>query len=259
MTTEDPLERHSRRPALQKLTSDLEETRADLMAGFGSRREVLAWMQRLSVRTLGELPDRWWKEMGVQFRGTPASGSERTLLAALLRDDVRERPIDPDDARELRERLFALSIRPAYHRAFRQLRADAGEYLDDDGDESQHYAARQRWVAMRPALDELERYQQKALEELIAGFDDRSAIVDWGNVAELATHGELPREFIARAYREESTASMLLSSDESDQHARELFAAYHLLPRMNAGVRDLAGRTTEQPDAEREDKEASYA
>jgi len=259
MTDQQPDTEHSRRPALAKLTSDLEDLRRDLRAGFSSRQAVIGWMQRLSVRTLGELPNRWYSELGDQFRGVPSTNGERTLLAALLDDANRTRAMDAATAEELRERLFALTIRPAYHRAFRQLRADAGEYLDDDGTESQHAAARQRWIAMRPALDELERYQQRAIATLLEGFDDRSEIIDWGNTVELATHGELPGEFVARCYREESTADMLTSPATSAKRGRELFAAYHLLPRFNAGVADLAGRTSEQPDAEKQERETPYA
>jgi len=239
----------SHRPALVKLTDDHDSLRADLLDGFHSRREVIEWMQHLAIRTLGELPDRWWEEVGSQFRGTPSSGEERTLLSGLLVDSKRTRNMSREDAKELRERLYALTIRPAFHRAFRQLRADAGEYLDDDGTASQHAPSRQRWIAMRPALDELEDYQERALGDLLDGLEDRSAILDWGSTLELATHGELPGEFVARCYREESTARMLTGETAEAERGRELFAAIHVAPIMNRGVRDLAGRTSEQANA----------
>jgi len=246
-------DQHSNRPALIKLTHDLEELRDDLLAGFESRREVLEWTQQLSVRTLGQLPDRWYSEIGAQFRGVPDSGKERTLLSALLIGRKRTRDMEDSTAAELRERLYALTIRPAYHRAFRQLRADATEYLDDTETDSQHTADRQKWIAMRPALDELEEYQRTALTDLLDGLEDRSAILDWGNDLEQATHGELPGEFVARAYREESTARVLTGDDSAAARARELFWADLIAPTMNAGVRDLAGRTSEQPDAEKQE------
>jgi hypothetical protein len=260
---------HSRRPALVKLTNDLETLREELLTGFESRAEIIWWSQRLSVRTLGQLPDRWFDGLGAQFRGIPSSNQERTLISALLVDRARERDISSADARELRERLYALTIRPAFHRAFRHLRADAGEYLDDEGGtSSQHTAARQRWIAMRPALDELEHYQQTALEALLGdrgddsdpgGLEDKSEIIRWGSTLELATHGELPGEFIGRAYREESTVDVLTGDDETSRRARELFWAVHLAPCCNRGVRDLSGRTSEQPDAERKDKQIPTA
>lgn len=255
---------HSRRPALVKLSNDLEGLRNELLEGFDSREEILRWSQRLSVRTLGELPDRWYRELADQFRGIPDSSKERTLVSALLADDVRRRGLDQSTARELRERLYALSIRPAYHRAFRQLRADAGEYLDEDSSgSSQHTADRQRWTAMRPAIDELEGYQQRALDELVGaphdpddpgGLEDKSAILSWGHTLELATHGELPGEFVARCYQEPSAASVLTGDEPAQERARELFWAYHVAPYCNRGVRDLAGRTSELPDAEKREK-----
>lgn len=253
---------HSRRPALVKLTADLEELRSELVDGFADRAAIVRWAQRLSIRTLGQLPDRWFEALGEQFRGLPRRDVERTLVAVLLEDAQRERSIDPDDARELRERLYALTIRPAFHRAFRQLRADAGEYLDDESSTaSQHSAARQRWIAMRPALDELERYQKRALDELlgdadadVGGLEDRSAILSWGSTLELATHGELPGEFVARCYREPSTVDVLAGAGAAPQRGRELFWATHLAPVCNRGVRDLSGRTAEQPDAEKKDR-----
>jgi hypothetical protein len=253
---------HSRRPALPKLIDDVDELRDELLSGFESRAEILRWCQRLSVRTLGELPNRWYREIGDQFRGLPSDDRERTLISALLVDEFRRREIPASDARELRERMYVLTVRPAFHRAYRQLRADAGEYLDDDETESKHTAGRQRWIAMRPALDELEAYQQDALDALIGskrdpadvgGFDSKSGIIPWGDVLEQATNGELPGEFVARCYREPSTVDVLTGDDTSAQRARELFWAVHLAPLCNAGVRDLAGRTSEQPDAEREE------
>ena len=250
----------SYRPALVKLTSDLEEMSEEMMDGFSSRADVLDWMQRLTVRTLGELPQRWYHELARQFRGCPASGKERTLLGAMLVPAARQRDLDEDTARELRSRVIALTIKPAYHRAYRRLRKDAGEYVDEEnGTVSGHSPHVQRYIAMRPAIDELERYQRDAMTAVLEGFDDREEILDWGSEVELATHGEIGSAFVARCYREESTASMLTSGRAVDKRARELFVAHHLIPQYNRGVRDLAGRAKEQPDAEKQERETPMA
>lgn len=255
MTERDPLE--SYRPSLVKLTTDLEEMETELRTGFTDRPAVLDWLQRLTVRTLGELPQQWFHEIARQFRPLDAVG-ERTLLAAMLRDDCRERALAPATARELRERVAATAIKPALHRAFRQLRTDAGEYVADARD-STHDPLVQRHIAMRPALDELEANQQQALSQCLDGFAQRGDILDWGNVVELATHGEITPSFTARCYRERSTAQMLLGDDRASEHARELFAAVHLLPAFNAGIRDLHGRTGEVPDADHPNAEIPIA
>ncbi|GAB3676854.1 hypothetical protein [Halopiger thermotolerans] len=249
----------SHRPALKKLEIDIRQLREELLTGFGSRREILEWSQRLTVRTLGEIRQSWYLELARQFRGVPSSGRERALLSALLTSEERTRELDPDAVDGLRERLAAVLLSSSEHRAFRELRSDAGEYLDDADSESKHDPRMQRFIAMRPALDELETYQQRALSTCLDGLEDRGEILEWGEDLELATHGEIAESFIERCYREPSVASLLTSTDQADKRARELFAAYHIIPAYNAGVRDLAGRAGEQPDADKPEKETPYA
>ncbi len=262
MTEVDPEVLESHRPALKKLALDLAQLREELLTGFGSRREVLEWSQRVTVRTLGEIDQSWYLELARQFRGKPSSGRERALMAALLTPAQREREIDQEAVTELRERMAAVLLNTSGHRALRELRDDAGEYLDDSthsSSESTHDPSLQRYIAMRPALDELERYQQTALADLLDGLEDRGAILEWGDDLELATHGELSESFIQRCYREPSASSMLTSTEPEQTRARELFAAYHLIPVFNRGVRDLANRAGEQPDDERPDRETPFA
>lgn len=251
----------SHRPALQRLTLDLQQMREDLLTGFRRRADVLDWCQRLTIRSLGELEDQFYHELARQFRGVPKSGKERVMLSALLVPAKRQRDLGEDAVENFRERLAAESIGRAYHRALRQLRPDAGEYVDDDGyrsDQSDHDPHRQRYVAMRPALNELEDQQQRVLDELLDGLEDREAILGWTEKVELATHGEIPAEFAERCYRESSTASLLTSGTGATQ-GRELFAAHHLIPAFNAGVRDMRSRAGEKPASEREDKEVPMA
>jgi hypothetical protein len=251
----------SHRPALQRLTLDLNEMREDLLSGFRSRADVLGWCQRLTIRSLGELEDQFYHELARQFRGVPKSGKERVMLSALLVPVARERDFDENTVAEFRQRLASESIGRAYHRAFRQLRPDAGEYVDSEDDrteQSEHDPHRQRYVAMRPALTELEGHQQRVLDELLDGLEDHESILDWTEKVELATHGEIPPEFAERCYRENSTAS-LLTGGAGRKPARELFAAHHLIPAFNAGVRDMRSRAGEKPASEREEKEVPMA
>ena len=126
--TDDPLESH--RPAIAKVVLDLEDVERELLGGFGSRREVLEWSRQTTVRALGELPQRWYLELARQFRGSPRDG-ERALMSALLVGRSRSRDLSDTAARGMRERIAADMIRPAMHRAVRQIRPDAGEYVDD--------------------------------------------------------------------------------------------------------------------------------
>lgn len=248
--------KESTRPALRKLTRDLEDIEKDLLDGFDSREKVVGWLQELIVRTLGEVDDEWYRKLARQFRGDLAE--ERTLLACLLTDEQRSREtISEDHARQVRERLITTRIHPAHHRAFRKLRKDAGEYIDTEGRLSKHAPELQRYVAMRPALDELEREQRDVLDQLLDGLESRMEILlTWGPKLEEATHGEVSGAFVSRCYREPSTASLLTEQSETASRGRQVFAVYHLLPTFNAGVRDLSGRAGEQPHDDSEDSEA---
>lgn len=238
------------RPSLVRLKLDLEQLEAELYDGFRRRRDVLEWMQRLCVRTLGRTRQEFIEGLGRQFRGRFDDRRERVLLSAMLVPAARDRDLDAEVVDELRERLAATVIAPAYHRALRHLRKDAGEYIDsaEEANTSGHDPQVQRFIAMRPAVDELDDNQSAVLEDVLDGFDQPRDILEWGRDLELATHGEVSEDLVRRCYIEQSTRRMLLSRARADQRARELFAATYVVPAFNRGVRDLVGRAGEQPD-----------
>lgn len=246
----------SYRPSLVKLTNDLAETQRQLMRGFESRADVLYWLQATCVRTLGTIPDSVIRRLARQFQ--PVKGEDTVLLAAFLQPQARERSLSEEKAQELRERFAATYLRPAHHYAFRHLRSDAGEYIDR-AEGNEHDPAKQRYIAMRPALDELHQTQKNTLEGLLDGFSSQAELLDWAADVELATHGEIDETFARRAYMEKPTRKLLLRQSRNHERGRELFAAVHLLPAFNAGVRDLAGRAQEQPDADTEEQRPTTA
>jgi hypothetical protein len=252
---EDVTDIETVRPALVTLTRDIREMQDELLVGFDDRRALLEWCQRLTVRTLGTLGDDFYRRLSRQFRGE----RQGVLLAALLTPAARTRDLDEDVARELRERLLARRIDPAFRTAFRYLRKDAGEYIDEAGEGDVHDPTRQQHLAMRPSLTEIDEYQADALGRVLDGLADTSAILDWSKVLVLATHGEVDRDFLARCYLEGSTRKLLCNTHPIASRPRQLFAAYYLLPQFNAGVRDLAGRSGEAPDAETETSEVEFA
>ena len=239
------------RPSLVKLTEDLDTERNRLLAGFESRRAVLQWAQRLTVRTMGRLPTQWYTDLAEQFRGVTDSDKERVLLSVLLTEQRRTRELHPDAVEGVRERMAGVIMRQAHHRAFRYLRVDANEYTD--AEESAHDPAKQRYIAMRPALDELDEKQGATLTQLLDGFRTRESIIRWGDDLDLATHGQVSEEFLTRCYSEDSTVENLLCADHTAaERGRELFAASYLLPAYHAGVRDLTGFSGESADEEGE-------
>lgn len=258
------------RPALQTLSKqDLRSMREALLDGFGSRTDVLRWLQELTVRTLGRLPTEFYVELARQFRPRRpenqrywrhADATDRqhgVLLDVLLEPEARCRDLDDAKCREARERCAATFVRPATHQAFRALRKDAGEYIDESDEDTAHNPEEQQHIAMRPFLTELDEYQKRALEDLLAGFAERKAIIAWGDRLDLATNGELEQRWVERCYKEETTAELLLADGDRAQWAREVVGAVHLLPAFNAGVRDGVGRSAELPDADKDPQEAT--
>jgi hypothetical protein len=271
MTT-DGVPDESVRPALVTLTKrDMAAMRDELIEGFPSREDVLRWAQRLAVRTLGRLETGFYRRLGDQFRprrpeharfwehAEPADRDHGRTLDYLLEPAARCHDIDQEYALEFREHLAATYIQPATHRAFRALRKDAGEYIDEGDEDAVHNPSEQEHIAMRPALDELDGYQQSALRSLLKGFDERAEIIAWGEEIDLATHGEIPGDFVERCYKERVTAALFLMDDERARWMREMYAAVHLLPAFNAGVRDVVGRSGELPDTETDPMEATQA
>jgi hypothetical protein len=248
----------SRRPALIKLTTDIESLVDDLETGFNSRASILRWARSSITKTLGEVPTSWYGELSAQFRGVRDRDGERVLLEALLVENQRTLDLDQDAVDELKRRIAIEVLEPAFHSAFRSLRNDATEYVDSDGSsETEHEAHKQSFIAMRPYLSETDRYQRVAVGTLLDGLDDAGEIRRWGAVLEHATHGEIPQRFVKGCLCEPSTRSLLTESDPTvaQERARELFAAHHLLPAFNRGVRDLRSRSKEEADAEYEQKE----
>ncbi|NLV10668.1 hypothetical protein GOC74_12105 [Halomicrobium mukohataei] len=238
---------HAFRPALVTLSNNVRERFDELLTG-GLRDEdrVLTWLQEMTMRTLGRVDARVYWDFARQFRGT-----QGLLVAAMVRPCARQgkmRSLDEDVAEKLRERLLANYFQPAHVDAFRRLRHEATEYVSEAEDESEHDPTRQSYLAMRPAMSELDEWQERALASLLDGFESRSAILDWGDDLLLATHGELGREWTKRAYEEEPTVEVLTGAQPEHERARRLFAAHHVLPKFRAGVRALSGDAGEMPE-----------
>lgn len=255
MTTDTTPEPY--RPALVTLTEDVRHRVEELQNGLEDEDRVLMWVQEMTIRTLGRLDARVYADLTRQFRG-----EQGLLLAALVKPIARRgrlTDLGEEAAQQLRERFLASYIHPAHRDAFRELRVDATEYVDAGGEGDAHDPGRQHFIAMRPALSELEQWQQRALEALLEGFDARGDILDWGHDVLLATHGELDKQWVTRVYNEESTVAVLTGDTDQDERARRLFAAYHLLPKFRTGVRVLAGRAGELADADAEETEVQFA
>jgi hypothetical protein len=238
------------RPALVTMSRDVRGLIDEVRGGLEDEAEVVRWLRRATIATLGELDVKVFSGLSRQFQG-----GQGVLLAALLVPAPRRRQVSRDVEQAVRERLAARYVLPAYHRAFRELRTDATEYADDAADGDAHDPERQTFTAMRPALDELATWQERALEALLDGFSERGDVLEWAEDLELATHGEIPESFAMRCYHEESTVAVLTGDDPVAARVRRQIAVHHLLPAFRDGVRTLSRRAGEVADAESDTSE----
>lgn len=237
------------RPAVVAVAADMVDVRDRILAGFESRRAVVEAHQELSLYSLGALPDDYYAELTRQMwpRG---DGTERTILAYLLRDDARERDMDPAAARAYRREVVGDVWLPCLHRAIDRVRRDAGEYTNADDDSpagADTDPEGQQHVAMRPAMTELGDWQSLALGRLLDGLADRDAIADWLVTVEVATRGAMD-SFIVRGLYDDRTTRTVLTGGDDTHIPRLAVATTHLLPAMNRAARDLAARAGEQPE-----------
>lgn len=252
----------SRRPAEAQLVDQLGDMRESLFDGFESRRAVLLWAQKLTVRTLGHVKTKRYRELAESFM-PDSRFEEGPLLAALLTENARSRDLSEGAVEHIREDWAASTIATAQVAAFRALRASASEYIgrqdgDTHRDETPGHDPTEQDFAMRPALKELHGYQRDALTTALDGFDDRGGILEWGDVLSKATRGEpvggqSVGEFIPWCYREVRPGRILTQQTEAYTRARQYYIAHWLLPAFNAAARDLSRRATEEPaDSDRD-------
>jgi hypothetical protein len=242
------------RPALAKLVDDQSRAVARMIVGFGSRRDLLEWLQSLTVRTLGELDDEWY----------PTAASRPNVVAAMLRG----RPwgvssgFSPRESKEIRRRIAASKVLPACHEAIRAFRWNAVERVDhlDESDESDaapvNDPTEQRYPAMRPALRELQRSQEWALDELLDGFGSGDAILMWSSKVAEASYAMVDAETLEGAYHERPIREAMLGDVAAEEIAgvdparyaaevRLSWAAEYLLPAFNGAARAVASRSEE--------------
>jgi hypothetical protein len=245
---DDEHEPQSYRPALVALSADVRGLVEDMADGLSGERAVLEWFQQITVRTLGQVQDDVYEGLADNLRGDMGP-----FLASLMTADARRETMDDlsdEHAQKVRERLLAERIVPAHREAFRHLRTDATEYVEEAGGGDMHNPHRQSAIAMRPALTEIDEWQERTLAKLLDGFEERSEILDWSHDVLLASHGEVPDGWVESVYREDSTAAMLTGESGPEKRGRRLFAAHYLLPMFRDGVRVLSGRAGEVADGE---------
>lgn len=236
-------------PALPTLARDVVALLDDLEIGFPERSGLVLWLGEVVVKTGGEIEPVVLSDISRQLRGDP----EGPVVAAFLTPASRSRELPKGADKEIRESFRARFLIPALHRAVRQLRKSATEYgtgglgEGSRNDGGQTEPERQQFTAMRPGLDELARYQRRALEALLEGFDSEADLLAWSELMELATHGEIGEEWASRAWRERAVRRMMNGEADGSERAREAFAVAFALPLFRKGVRARRRRAGEVP------------
>ena len=237
------VETHTR-PASAKLTHDQADLLVDLLAGFGSRREILEWEQELVIQTVGQLQDSWF---------TRTAADAPTVSALLGRPWGPCEEMSEPLAVEIRRGIVAKDLLPAFHAGHEIARWAAVErvdHLDDenDGDDMDAVDPReQQYPLMRPAFGEIAGQQETALETLLEGFENPEALLAWSLQVVSASYAQIERETVTRPYFEQSLRKHLLGveSDGRDQFVRESWAAEFLIPAFNRAADALGQRATE--------------
>lgn len=252
----------SYRPALQRLALDtMALVEGDegagipgLEGGFATAEELVEWEQRLAIRALGQVPQVVFQGVASQL----ATAHDRPLVQALLDADE----MGAEVAQEWRRRFRKRVVHESFDAAYRELRGEVTEYVDDAGADDDHDPVRQRYLAMRPGLEELDEWQRRSLGALFSGeLREDGAIMEWATMLENACYGERIRfpgedddvpvgRFLADLDDRDAFVDLLTAP--AYDRPRAVFAARFLIPTFNAATREMLSSTGEMPSVERE-------
>jgi len=232
------------RPAMAQLVQDQGDLLIELLEGFGDRRALLEWEQRVVIHTLGQLEDEWYAEIACN-----AAAISRLLGREWGPADAPE----PYTARETRRGLAANSLLPAFHGALKVFRWAAVERTDHLDDEHEGEAPepitpeRQEYPGMRPELGQLAEQQRRTLESLLDGFDSEDELLVWSQQLQGSTYAEISAHAAAEPYFERPLRQYLVrtEADERARFVRRSWAAEFLLPAFNRAADALADRAAE--------------
>lgn len=245
------------RPALTKLSRDQSDLLGEFVDGFQDRADFLDWTTRAIVQTLGTIPDKWY----LRRANSPADlsvlvvGDERAKWTA---DDAD--PVSAGKAATCRRAVASMDLVPAFRDAYRSVRWNATEYLQDEYDDLQPDARVQGNPVMRPAFAILGDRQSWTLRTCLQGFESVDELTAWTHMLTDATVGEIGADLARDVSADRATRRMLLTTP-SDRPGgpvfRESFAAKFLLPAFNAAARELADRSGELAEKEQTSLEAT--
>lgn len=247
----------STKPSLDRLAVDTESIIQNgggapgIRGGFDSREDLVTWLHELIIRTAGEVPEFVVQGMATQM----VSPRDRPIVKALLTDGA---DMSEQTSKHWRNRIVSKLVNPAYERAYRKLRNNATEYVDDDHDHGlggEDPSPMDGTLLLRPSMRRLADRQRDVLEPVFGSFDSRDHIRSWARTLVDASYGEpiqLPdggkmevTEFVERMERRDPWREMLIDPAGERKRVREAWAVRFLLPTFNVAARSEFGASAE--------------
>jgi hypothetical protein len=240
----------SARPSQDKLHRDQREAIDEFVdRGVSSRREWLRWLLRFSWLSMGRVDGGWFA----------TAGRDSSVLVCVITDETERRRYraDPpalEDAAVVRRRLAKKYFRPACRAAFREIRRDAQEYVDEEERVDPRDAS---MFAMRPSLEWTMQRQRLALRQLLDGFATDDALDRWMHRLDDVTLGAIDHvegDLDWRVEMERGAKRVLLEQSTAATEIRADLASYLVLPACNYAPQlllDRAQELKEEPDTER--------
>lgn len=230
------------RPSQQKLNAD-QRTHLETFVddGYLDWREFLVdGLFEVAWYSLGRyLKPQWYAHVG----------RENSVLACAITGKERTRYLhrtpSEEAAKRQRRRLAKKFLRPAFRAGYRELRANAQEYVQEENRVDPRESS---MFAMRPVMHFYRKRQRTALEEFLDGFGSEGDLDAWLHEWDDATLGEVAKvspELDWQLEMQSKAADVLLEDSETALRQREKFAAFLLLPAVARSPDVLLERSQE--------------
>lgn len=234
-------------PALVQLKRDFDTHIQELRGGIETSEELVFWLHRASVLTLGATPDE-------TLTGLTQGHVAHAILLGRAATKPRREELETEYDSNMRQRVEDYIFNPIFRSAFRELSQTANEYVDGDETASMRPQAGRDDAppALRPAIRALEEEQRDVLERTLqeAGMDSKSDLSDWMRDLVSATRGHISEDFLngmSGTDRVLRGAALGTKFEEPVRHRfMQMVAAHKLLPAFNSAIRDLSQISTEK-------------
>lgn len=240
--------------AMDTLRSHQQDVREALRGGFSGRKAIFLWQHRAGALTIGRIHDGWYSSILSQRWDTAA-----LLDDPELRESMCSNPPTDRTARKYRYDIIQNDLIPGFQKALSVARKLAVDY--SEAEDRAPVADRQRYIFMRPQLDDLYETQREVLLWALgrtAGLEDRQPItgreglIEWADETIYATNGLIEPGFAARVATPASEWWGPLTRSRGP--TLELLLANRVLPEFNRAIRDAADRAKEAAAEESGDR-----